>query len=78
MFQDRCGVVSANGSSPLENMRGLEHYLNDIMSPQTNSTDLKGKFSFFVFTLTLLKHAEVVKKLFTMKNCECQTCANVY
>ncbi|XP_060516373.1 cytoplasmic polyadenylation element-binding protein 2 [Cylas formicarius] len=41
-FQDRCGVVSANGSSPLENMRGFEHYLNDIMSPQSNSTDLKG------------------------------------
>ncbi|XP_050314619.1 cytoplasmic polyadenylation element-binding protein 2 isoform X2 [Anthonomus grandis grandis] len=41
-FQDRCGVVNANGSSPLENMRGLEHYLNDIMNPQTNSTELKG------------------------------------
>ncbi|XP_066158570.1 cytoplasmic polyadenylation element-binding protein 2 [Euwallacea fornicatus] len=41
-FQDRCGVVSANGNSPLENMRGLEHYLNDIISPQANSTDLKG------------------------------------
>ncbi|KAL1493171.1 hypothetical protein ABEB36_011280 [Hypothenemus hampei] len=42
-FQDRCGgVVNANGSSPLENMRGLEHYLNDIISPQSNSTDLKG------------------------------------
>ncbi|XP_019760371.1 cytoplasmic polyadenylation element-binding protein 2 isoform X2 [Dendroctonus ponderosae] len=40
-FQDRCGVVSANGSSPLEHMRGLEHYLNDIISPQPNN-DLKG------------------------------------
>ncbi|KAJ8923699.1 hypothetical protein NQ315_010280, partial [Exocentrus adspersus] len=38
-YQDRC-VVSANGSSPLENMRGLEHYLNDIMSPQSNA-DIK-------------------------------------
>ncbi|XP_057667911.1 cytoplasmic polyadenylation element-binding protein 2 isoform X2 [Diorhabda carinulata] len=41
-YQDRCGVVSANGNSPLENMRGLEHYLNDIMSPQSNTTDMKG------------------------------------
>uniref|UniRef100_V5G5I5 Putative RNA-binding protein n=1 Tax=Anoplophora glabripennis TaxID=217634 RepID=V5G5I5_ANOGL len=40
-YQDRC-VVSANGSSPLENMRGLEHYLNDIMSPQSNAADIKG------------------------------------
>ncbi|KAJ8986230.1 hypothetical protein NQ317_009936, partial [Molorchus minor] len=40
-YQDRCGVVSANGSSPLENMRGLEHYLNDIMSPQGNAADIK-------------------------------------
>ncbi|XP_030748283.1 cytoplasmic polyadenylation element-binding protein 2 isoform X2 [Sitophilus oryzae] len=40
-FQDR-GVVSANGNSPLENMRGLEHYLNDIMGSQPNSTDIKG------------------------------------
>ncbi|KAF7287394.1 hypothetical protein GWI33_001373 [Rhynchophorus ferrugineus] len=39
-FQER-GTVSANGSSPLENMRGLEHYLNDIMSPQPNSNDIK-------------------------------------
>ncbi|KAJ8950274.1 hypothetical protein NQ318_021129 [Aromia moschata] len=42
-YQDRCGVVSANGNSPLENMRGLEHYLNDIMSPQSNPADIKGK-----------------------------------
>ncbi|CAH1103124.1 unnamed protein product [Psylliodes chrysocephalus] len=38
--RDRCGV-NANGSSPLENMRGLEHYLNDIMSPHSNTTDMK-------------------------------------
>lgn len=42
-LQDRCNVVSANGSSPLENMRGLEHYLNDIMRPQADATDIKGK-----------------------------------
>ncbi|KYB29628.1 putative RNA-binding protein orb2-like Protein [Tribolium castaneum] len=42
-YQDRCGVVNANGSSPLENMRGLEHYLNDIMRPPQDSTDIKGK-----------------------------------
>lgn len=47
-LQDRCGVVTANGSSPLENLRGLEHYLNDIMSPQGSATDIKGKFSNFI------------------------------
>lgn len=41
-FQDRCGLVNANGSSPLENMRGLEHYLNDIIRPNPESTDIKG------------------------------------
>ncbi|XP_068916855.1 cytoplasmic polyadenylation element-binding protein 2 isoform X2 [Tenebrio molitor] len=46
-YQDRCGVVNANGSSPLENMRGLEHYLNDIMRPPPDSTDIKGKSSYF-------------------------------
>ncbi|XP_063928945.1 cytoplasmic polyadenylation element-binding protein 2 isoform X2 [Zophobas morio] len=46
-YQDRCGVVNANGSSPLENMRGLEHYLNDIMRPPADSTDIKGKSSYF-------------------------------
>ncbi|CAH1153638.1 unnamed protein product [Phaedon cochleariae] len=48
-YQDRCGVVNANGSSPLENMRGLEHYLNDIMSPQSNTTDMKGFINTNVF-----------------------------
>lgn len=43
-FQDRCGVVNANGGSPLETMRGLEHYLNDIMRPPPDSTDVKGQF----------------------------------
>ncbi|KAL3289367.1 hypothetical protein HHI36_022802 [Cryptolaemus montrouzieri] len=41
-YQDRCGIVNANGSSPLENMRGLEHYLNDIIRPTPESTDMKG------------------------------------
>ncbi|KAF5296885.1 hypothetical protein FQR65_LT10151 [Abscondita terminalis] len=41
-YQDRCGVVSANGSSPLETMRGLEHYLNDIMRPP-DTGDVKGQ-----------------------------------
>nr|CAH7761487.1 unnamed protein product [Callosobruchus chinensis] len=49
-YQERCGVVSANGSSPLENMRGLEHYLNDIMSPQSNATDIKGFINTNTFT----------------------------
>nr|XP_023019980.1 cytoplasmic polyadenylation element-binding protein 2-like [Leptinotarsa decemlineata] len=48
-YQERCGVVSANGSSPLENMRGLEHYLNDIMSPQSNANDMKGFINTNVF-----------------------------
>ncbi|CAH0562319.1 unnamed protein product [Brassicogethes aeneus] len=43
-YQDRCSVVNANGSSPLENMRGLEHYLNDIMRPQPDN-DMKGFIS---------------------------------
>ncbi|XP_044766332.1 cytoplasmic polyadenylation element-binding protein 2 [Coccinella septempunctata] len=41
-YQERCGLVNANGSSPLENMRGLEHYLNDIIRPTPESTDIKG------------------------------------
>lgn len=46
-FQDRCGVVNANGSSPLETMRGLEHYLNDIMRPPPDSADVKGQSPIF-------------------------------
>ncbi|CAG9855393.1 unnamed protein product [Phyllotreta striolata] len=41
-YQDRCAVVNANGSSPLENMRGLDYFLNDIMSPHSNTNDMKG------------------------------------
>lgn len=52
LFQERCGVVNANGSSPLETMRGLEHYLNDIMRPPTDSTDIKGQLSFFFVFIT--------------------------
>lgn len=44
-LQERCGVVNANGSSPLETMRGLEHYLNDIMRPPTDSADIKGELN---------------------------------
>ncbi|XP_022915118.1 cytoplasmic polyadenylation element-binding protein 2 [Onthophagus taurus] len=40
-YQDRCGV-NANGSSPLDTMRGLEHYLNDFMRQPTDTSDLKG------------------------------------
>ncbi|KRT80875.1 RNA binding protein [Oryctes borbonicus] len=41
-YQDRCGVVNGNGNSPLDTMRGLEHYLNDYMRQPADSTDLKG------------------------------------
>lgn len=34
-------------------MRGLEHYLNDIMRPQTDTTDLKGKvFNIYAYRIT--------------------------
>lgn len=40
MFQERCG----NGTGPLDNMRNLEHYLNDIMRSGTeNPEHVKGK-----------------------------------
>jgi hypothetical protein len=40
MFQERCG----NGTGPLDNMRNLEHYLNDIMRSGTeNPEHAKGK-----------------------------------
>lgn len=42
-FQERCGIVNANGGSPLETMRGLEHYLNDIMRQPADSADIKGR-----------------------------------
>lgn len=31
-------------------MRGLEHYLNDIMRPPPDSTDVKGQFAIFINT----------------------------
>jgi len=40
VFQERCG----NGTGPLDNMRNLEHYLNDIMRSGTeNPEHVKGK-----------------------------------
>lgn len=61
-FQDRCGVVSANGGSALENMRGLEHYLNDIMRPQQDSTDIKGNFckSNQLYRILLVKSMKII------------------
>lgn len=43
---------NANGTSPLDNMRNLEHYLNDIMRGAGDASDhhLKGKY-FFLFHL---------------------------
>lgn len=39
-------MVNTNGASPLENMRGLEHYLNDMMRGSNDSADVKGEFIF--------------------------------
>jgi hypothetical protein len=37
---------NANGTSPLDNMRSLEHYLNDLMRGAGDTPDhLKGKNS---------------------------------
>lgn len=46
---------NANGTSPLDNMRNLEHYLNDIMRGAGDASDhhLKGKY-FFLFHLRFL------------------------
>lgn len=47
MFQDR---MTANGNSPLDNMRTLEHYLSDIMRAGAADTPehLKGKSHIFL------------------------------
>lgn len=44
IFQER-SVGNANGTGPLDNMRNLEHYLNDIMRGGSEAQDhhLKGK-----------------------------------
>jgi len=39
---------NANGTSPLDNMRSLEHYLNDLMRGAGDTPDhLKGKNSIY-------------------------------
>jgi hypothetical protein len=41
---------NANGTSPLDNMRSLEHYLNDLMRGAGDTPDhLKGKKKFIYF-----------------------------
>lgn len=42
--------MTANGNSPLDNMRTLEHYLSDIMRAGAADTPehLKGKWSIFL------------------------------
>lgn len=47
-------MVNTNGASPLENMRGLEHYLNDMMRGANDSADVKGEFIFNISTLSYL------------------------
>lgn len=42
-FKERC-LTSGNGTGPLDNMRNLEHYLNDIMRSGTDNPEhVKGK-----------------------------------
>lgn len=51
LHTDRCVLLqqertmgNANGTSPLDNMRSLEHYLNDLMRGAGDTPDhLKGK-----------------------------------
>jgi hypothetical protein len=43
-LQQERTVGNANGTSPLDNMRSLEHYLNDLMRGAGDTPDhLKGK-----------------------------------
>ena len=48
--------MTANGNSPLDNMRTLEHYLSDIMRAGAADTPehLKGMFHIFISCVQLL------------------------
>lgn len=39
--------MKANGPSPLDNMRNLEHYLNEISTGDSTEQQLKGKRALF-------------------------------
>lgn len=44
LLQQERTMGNANGTSPLDNMRSLEHYLNDLMRGAGDTPDhLKGK-----------------------------------
>lgn len=49
-------MVNTNGSSPLENMRGLEHYLNDIIRGPNDTADVKGKCYLLFLNVSSLKN----------------------
>lgn len=41
-------------------MRGLEHYLNDIMRPPPDATDVKGQFVIFIIYTNRINSAKSV------------------
>jgi hypothetical protein len=54
-LQQERTVGNANGTSPLDNMRSLEHYLNDLMRGAGDTPDhLKGEY--VTFYLQYMKH----------------------
>ncbi|CAB3384727.1 Hypothetical predicted protein [Cloeon dipterum] len=62
-------LPTTNGASPLDNMRSLEHYLNDLMRSQGTSNgeppELKGKRSDLnvIYAITL-RRTELVSVAF--------------